>query len=104
MRGGRCKARAVLIVPRLLKGGFVVAGEGGQGVLLVRGPCNTRNNPAFYGIGSVSFGLQAGLSRSPGWKAPSAAMHGRISWCGVRPAAPMRDRAERFDHQAASGG
>jgi lipid-binding SYLF domain-containing protein len=57
-------ARAVLIVPRLFKGGFVVGGEGGQGVLLVRGPGNTWSNPAFYGIGSASFGLQAGLEQS----------------------------------------
>ncbi len=57
-------ARAVLIVPRLFKGGFIVGGEGGQGVLLVRGPGNTWSNPAFYGIGSASFGLQAGLEQS----------------------------------------
>jgi lipid-binding SYLF domain-containing protein len=57
-------ARAVLIVPRLFKGGFIVGGEGGQGVLLVRGPGTTWSNPAFYGIGSASFGLQAGLEQS----------------------------------------
>jgi lipid-binding SYLF domain-containing protein len=52
----------VLIVPRLFKGGFIVGGEGGQGVLLVRGPGNTRSNPAFYGSGSASFG--SGLEQS----------------------------------------
>src|ERR1700742_4041027 len=57
-------ARAVLIVPRLFKGGFLVGGEGGDGVLLVRGPGNTWSNPAFYAIGSASFGLQAGLEQS----------------------------------------
>src|ERR1043165_184818 len=40
-------ARAVLIVPRLSKGGFVFGAEGGEGVLLAR----TRRGwspPAFY--------------------------------------------------------
>ena len=32
------RARAVMIVPRLFKGGFIVGGEGGEGVLLARGP------------------------------------------------------------------
>lgn len=58
------RARAVLIVPRLFKGGFIVGGEGGTGVLLARGPGRTWSNPAFYAIGSASFGLQAGLEQS----------------------------------------
>jgi SH3 domain-containing YSC84-like protein 1 len=58
------RARAVLIVPRLYKGGFIVGGEGGNGVLLVRGSGNTWSDPAFYGIGAASFGLQAGLEQS----------------------------------------
>lgn len=57
-------ARAVLIVPRLFKGGFIVGGEGGTGVLLAQGPGGTWSNPAFYAIGSASFGLQAGLEQS----------------------------------------
>src|SRR6476469_6677277 len=31
------QARAVMIVPKLLKGGFIVGGEGGEGVLMARG-------------------------------------------------------------------
>jgi len=58
------QARAVLIVPRLFKGGFIVGGEGGTGVLLAHGPGNTWSDPAFYAIGSASFGLQAGLEQS----------------------------------------
>jgi lipid-binding SYLF domain-containing protein len=58
------QARAVLIVPRLFKGGFIVGGEGGSGVLMVRGPGNVWSGPAFYGMGSASFGLQAGLEQS----------------------------------------
>jgi lipid-binding SYLF domain-containing protein len=58
------RARAVLIVPRLFKGGFIVGGEGGNGVLLVHGSGNTWSDPAFFGIGAASFGLQAGLEQS----------------------------------------
>lgn len=52
-------ARGVMIVPQLLKGGFFVGGEGGQGVIMAR----TRTGwgqPAFYVIGAASFGLQIG--------------------------------------------
>jgi SH3 domain-containing YSC84-like protein 1 len=58
------QARAVLIVPRLFKGGFIVGGEGGAGVLLARGPSGSWSDPAFYAIGSASLGFQAGLEQS----------------------------------------
>jgi lipid-binding SYLF domain-containing protein len=56
-------ARAVLIVPQLLKGGFVFGGEGGQGVLLAR-VGRRWSSPAFYTLGSASFGLQIGLEEA----------------------------------------
>lgn len=56
-------ARAVLIVPRLLKGGFIFGAEGGDGVLLAR--LGRRwSAPAFYTLGSASFGLQIGLQQA----------------------------------------
>ena len=58
------KAKAVLIVPSLLKAGFFVGGEGGSGVLLARGAGGEWSNPAFFGIGSGSFGLQIGFQDS----------------------------------------
>ena len=57
------RARAILIVPRLYKGGFFVGGEGGDGVLLVR-TAHGWSQPAFYAMGSASFGLQIGLEQS----------------------------------------
>ena len=57
------RARAILIVPRLYKGGFFVGGEGGDGVLLAR-TAHGWSQPAFYQIGSASFGLQIGLEQS----------------------------------------
>jgi SH3 domain-containing YSC84-like protein 1 len=52
-------ARGVMIVPQLLKGGFIIGGEGGQGVIMVRS-ANGWGQPAFYVIGAASFGLQIG--------------------------------------------
>ena len=54
-------AKALLIVPNLLKAGFVLGGSGGSGVLVAR-DANTGNwsQPAFYTLGSVTFGLQIG--------------------------------------------
>jgi len=57
------RARAVLIVPRLVKGGFIVGGEGGNGVLMARRKSGW-SEPAFYVIGAASFGLQIGLEQA----------------------------------------
>jgi lipid-binding SYLF domain-containing protein len=54
-------ARGVLIFPQLIKGGFVFGGSGGTGVFLVRDETTgTWSYPAFYTLGSVTFGLQIG--------------------------------------------
>jgi lipid-binding SYLF domain-containing protein len=55
------QAKAVLIFPQVLKGGFIWGGSGGTGVLVVRdGKTCDWSQPAFYTIGSVTFGLQIG--------------------------------------------
>jgi lipid-binding SYLF domain-containing protein len=56
-------ARAVYIVPKLVKGGFIFGAEGGDGVLLRR-TGKGWSEPSFYGMGSASFGLQAGLEQA----------------------------------------
>jgi lipid-binding SYLF domain-containing protein len=53
------RAKGVLIFPQVLKGGFVWGGSGGTGVLLVKDEGNW-SQPAFYTMGSVTFGLQIG--------------------------------------------
>lgn len=61
------KAKGVFIVPQLLRGAFVFGGTGGGGVLLVRDEKSESGDwsePAFYNIGAVSFGLQAGADTS----------------------------------------
>lgn len=60
LRAGIKVAKAVLIYPEILKAGFFLGGSGGTGVLLVRGDKNDWSDPAFYTMGSVSFGLQFG--------------------------------------------
>jgi lipid-binding SYLF domain-containing protein len=57
-------AKAVMIVPELIKGGFFVGGEGGSGVLLTKAAGDDWSYPAFYTLASASFGLQIGLEQS----------------------------------------
>lgn len=56
-------AKAVYIVPKLIKGGFIFGAEGGDGVL-VRRTGHGWGEPKFFGMGSASFGLQAGLEQA----------------------------------------
>lgn len=54
-------ARGVLIFPQVIKGGFIFGGSGGTGVFLARDPrTGNWSEPAFYSIGSMTFGFQAG--------------------------------------------
>lgn len=59
------KAKGIFIVPQILKGGFIIGGSGGSGVLLAKDPkTGAWSYPAFYTIGSVTFGLQIGAESS----------------------------------------
>lgn len=57
-------ARAVLVCPQVIKAGFFFGGSGGDCVLVARAANGTWSYPAFYQIGSASFGLQIGLQDS----------------------------------------
>ncbi|HEX4332307.1 MAG TPA: lipid-binding SYLF domain-containing protein [Usitatibacter sp.] len=52
-------ARAVFIMPRYGRGGLVIGGGGGQGILMVKG-AKGWTGPALYKVGSVNIGAQAG--------------------------------------------
>jgi lipid-binding SYLF domain-containing protein len=58
------RAKAVMIVPELSKGGLIVGGQGGAAVLVVRRPDGSWSDPAFYSIGGGTLGLQAGFQQS----------------------------------------
>jgi lipid-binding SYLF domain-containing protein len=58
------RARAVMIFPRVFRGGFILGGEGGSGVLLARDGAGNWSSPAFYGMGGGSLGLQIGVQDS----------------------------------------
>ena len=61
MQGALKKAEGILIIPTLYKGGFFLGGSGGNGVFFARDHKTGRwNGPAFYNLGSVTFGLQIG--------------------------------------------
>jgi len=48
-------AKAILVFPKIVKAGFMIGAQGGEGVLFVRG------QPAgYYKIAAASFGFQAG--------------------------------------------
>ena len=49
------KAKGVLVFPDVVKGGFIVGGEYGQGALRIAG-----KSVDYYSIASASFGLQIG--------------------------------------------
>jgi lipid-binding SYLF domain-containing protein len=56
-------AKGILVIPKLVKGGFIFGAEGGNGVLLSKN-ANMWSQPAFYTLASGSFGLQAGLQQA----------------------------------------
>lgn len=59
------RAKALFIVPQMIRGGFIVGGSGGSGVLLARDKnTNDWSYPAFYTMGSISVGLQIGADAS----------------------------------------
>lgn len=59
------KARAIFIVPRLGKGGFIIGGSGGRGLVMAKDVDTGRwSQPAFYTVGSASIGLQMGAQES----------------------------------------
>lgn len=55
------QAKAVVVCPRIFRAGFFFGGEGGNCVLVSRAANGSWSDPAFYTMGSGSFGLQIGV-------------------------------------------
>ncbi|HEY8289982.1 MAG TPA: YSC84-related protein [Acetobacteraceae bacterium] len=49
------RAKAILVFPKIIKGGFIIGGQTGDGALRVNG-----RTQSYYNISAASFGLQAG--------------------------------------------
>jgi len=60
------QALAVLVFPKIVKAGFVIGGQGGEGILFVHGKAAGR-----YRTVAGSYGLQAGVQKF-GWSLGSA--------------------------------
>lgn len=53
-------AQGVAVFPGVVKAGFIIAAEAGNGVLLARDASGGWGYPAFYTLGAGSFGFQVG--------------------------------------------
>ena len=72
LKGYVTRARGLLIIPQLVKGGFIVGAEAGSGVLMVRGDDGSWSAPVFVTLVAASIGLQIGGKSS---KVLFAVMH-----------------------------
>jgi len=54
------QAKGIFIIPQLIKGGFMIGGAGGSGVLLAYDPSQGWSYPAFYTMAALSLGFQIG--------------------------------------------
>jgi len=64
-RDGLTDAKGILIVPSLVKAGLIFGGSGGKGVFLSRDMKTGKwKGPAFYNMGSLTYGLQIGAEKS----------------------------------------
>lgn len=59
------EARGVFIVPTYGRAAFGVGGQGGAGVLLVKQADGSWSDPAFFNMGGISIGAQAGAEGGP---------------------------------------
>lgn len=57
-------AKALVVIPRSYRGGFIVGASGGNAVMIARNDDGSWSEPTFFTVGSLSFGFQAGLEGS----------------------------------------
>lgn len=54
------KAKAVVMIPSSVRGGFVFGASGGNAAMMAKDDRGSWSSPSFMRVGSLSFGLQAG--------------------------------------------
>jgi lipid-binding SYLF domain-containing protein len=57
-------AEGVLVMPRVVKGGFILGGSYGEGKLLLPDPDGGFLNGGYYSVAAASIGLQAGVQQT----------------------------------------
>ena len=60
------QAHAIAIFPDMLKGGFLLAGSYGLGIIVERDDYGKWGNPVFFHLVGASFGFQAGVQSTDG--------------------------------------
>lgn len=55
------RSKGVIVMPKIIRAGLVIGGEGGNGVLLRKDEQGGWSHPAFVSAASASYGLQAGI-------------------------------------------
>jgi lipid-binding SYLF domain-containing protein len=54
-------ARAIAILPDMVKGGFIFSGAKGEGLISIKSPDGTWSNPNFISMAGAGVGFQAGI-------------------------------------------
>lgn len=55
------RAYGILVMPDVVKGGFILGGAYGEGALRLNDGSGYRNTAEYYSVGAASIGLQAGI-------------------------------------------
>ncbi len=58
------EAKAMVIIPKSIRGGFIIGASGGNAAMLARNDDGSWSEPTFFTIGSLSVGFQAGVEGS----------------------------------------
>ncbi|MCL5775885.1 YSC84-related protein [Limibaculum sp. FT325] len=58
------RAVGILVMPDVVKGGFILGGSYGEGALRLNDGSGFRNTAEYYSVGAASLGLQAGIQSS----------------------------------------
>lgn len=62
LRGLMQRAEGLYIIPEYGRGGFIIGGKGGAGVVVARNRSGEWSSPAFFNTGGLSVGLQIGAA------------------------------------------